>query len=139
MNSEDAGIENQPKRQQKHDRKRLPPQLAAPLSAEFEKALNHSLRRRILRVLHGSPVDLSPTEIAKTHLANESVSRVSYHVQVLLRCQTVRQTETKSVRGATQHFYVSTVADNPQVTATLAATETMDGDATDNGRPAGSG
>lgn len=65
-------------------------------------ALNHPLRRRILRALDGRP-ETSPAELAET-LAMP-LGTVAYHVKILARCGTLELVRTRPVRGAVQHFY----------------------------------
>ena len=51
----------------------------------------------------GRPV--SPKEI--TEKADRPLSNVGYHVKVLARCGMLTLTETRPVRGSTEHFYVA--------------------------------
>jgi DNA-binding transcriptional ArsR family regulator len=68
------------------------------------KALNHEMRRRILRVLIGKPESpISPREVAGE--LRVSLSNVSYHVRVLADCAAISLVKTNPVRGSLQHFY----------------------------------
>jgi DNA-binding transcriptional ArsR family regulator len=69
-------------------------------------ALRHPLRRRILKAMaqegRSSPRDLSAR-------LSEPLSNVSYHVRVLVDCNTLELVGTRAVRGSTQHFYRAVV------------------------------
>jgi DNA-binding transcriptional ArsR family regulator len=69
-------------------------------------ALNHPLRRRILRALDDRKT-ASPAELAKS-LA-EPLTKVSYHVRILAERGALAPVGTRSVRGAVEHFYSSIV------------------------------
>jgi DNA-binding transcriptional ArsR family regulator len=69
-------------------------------------ALNHPLRRTILRLMAGKKA-ISPRELADQ--MDEQLSTVSYHVRILARRGAVKEVSRKQVRGATQHFYRRTL------------------------------
>ncbi len=90
-------------------------------------ALNHELRRRIMRMFLIEKVNLvSPTEAS--HMLNAPLSSVSYHLRVLAQSRAVDITLERPVRGSVMHVYRanSAVAKMPMVTAVLAATSTTD-------------
>lgn len=66
-------------------------------------ALQHPLRRRILRLMKAREDSISPTELAAE--LEEPLGDVAYHVRVLAQCDALKKVEEKPVRGATQHFY----------------------------------
>jgi DNA-binding transcriptional ArsR family regulator len=69
-------------------------------------ALNHRLRRQILRAMpDGNPT--SPRELADR--LEEPLGNLSYHVRVLADCGALELVDEKRVRGTTQHFYRSSV------------------------------
>ncbi len=74
----------------------------APDTPKLLTALNHPLRRRVLRALQARE-NASPVELARA--LDESLSSVSYHVTVLVDCKTLRLVRTQQVRGALEHFY----------------------------------
>jgi len=55
-----------------------------------------------------------------------SLSNASYHTTVLKGLGAVTSTGHKPVRGATEHFYVSAVAEDAAVLAMLEATREAD-------------
>ena len=66
-------------------------------------ALNHLLRRRILRVFDADERRLeSPSKFART--LDVPLSKVNYHVGVLAKAGAVELAETRVGRGA-EHFY----------------------------------
>ncbi len=68
------------------------------------KALGHPLRARALSILNERVA--SPNEIAKA--LRVPVSKVSYHVTVLLKYECIELVDTAQRRGATEHYYRGT-------------------------------
>lgn len=64
-------------------------------------ALNHSLRRDILRKL--TKKVMSPNQLAQE--LDEPLGNVSYHVKMLLECKSIKLEKTEPKRGALEHFY----------------------------------
>ena len=73
----------------------------SPTTDQMLKALNHSLRRRILRLMDGET--RSPGSLAAE--LGEPLPSISYHVRVLCECDVLRPVRTVPVRGSIQHFY----------------------------------
>lgn len=94
------------------------------VSPTLLECLAHPVRREALRVLHRSPVALSPAEMAKDSI-DFSLAGLSHHVRVLDRMNVVRR-ERVEEKVVTKSFYVSNVAENDIVVAILAATEEDD-------------
>lgn len=91
------------------------------------KALNHQLRRRIMRVILGRRgKSVSPAEVSK--LLDVPLSNVSYHFRVLAKSRALDKTSERPVRGSIKHFYRANeaVTKMPMVTAVLAATSAGD-------------
>jgi predicted ArsR family transcriptional regulator len=82
------------------------------------------LRRQLLRCLIESDEPRSPVRLAEQ--MNLSLSTVGYHVRALKKSGAAVMVGRRSVRGATQHFYETVVADNPIVKSILA--ETLESD-----------
>lgn len=68
-------------------------------------ALQHPLRRQILRIFVERGERLSPLDLSQ--LTKRSLSDISYHVRVLADLGTLRLGHTKARRGALAHFYDS--------------------------------
>jgi predicted transcriptional regulator len=92
--------------------------------AELISALNHVLRREILRLMHSSPDARSPVDISEE--LGQPLAGVSYHVQILHRLGTITMVDTVQVRGALKHFYASTVEDHEIAQSLLESTERAD-------------
>jgi DNA-binding transcriptional ArsR family regulator len=87
---------------------------------DLVRALAQPFRRQILRALHEVGEARSPNELSK--ILSVPVGHVSYHVKVLRECGALVLTDTRPVRGAMEHFYASTVAENDLVTSVLGLT-----------------
>lgn len=104
---------------------RLPSELIARLEPKLRDALDHSLRREIVRILNQRGVSRSFAEI-EVELRACGLSRLGYHLQVLRRTGAVatEQAGVSACRG--QARYASAVFDDGQVRAVLRATERGD-------------
>lgn len=96
---------------------------------ELVSALNHPLRRRILRALDHQEV-ASPVELSR--ILQEPIGNISYHMKCMRDLDVVELVGTKPVRGSTEHFYRSTLlnlnSDANWVRAVLNAAREHDGD-----------
>jgi hypothetical protein len=98
---------------------RLPPDLAMMLEAELLRALNHPVRREILRSLKDGDRPRTAVELA-ARLAPFSIGQVSYHVRVLVEAGAVVGRDVSPAGGLP---VASDVCDLPPVIAALQATE----------------
>lgn len=90
----------------------------ADLEARLVHALNHPLRRRILKQALVEREQFSPRGLSSEW--SEPLSNLSYHIRVLAELGVIKLTATRPVRGSTQHFYVSSPkADLPWVRTVL--------------------
>lgn len=87
-------------------------------------ALNHKLRRQMLRLLVRSSEPLSPVKVSRQ--LGVPLSNVSYHMDILRKSDAAAVVEERQVRGAMEHFYVSNIADSPGVQTMLDETEIED-------------
>lgn len=79
-------------------------QLMPPQMPQLISALNHPLRRRILRAfLDGEFEMASSTQLA--NLIGVPLGNVAYHVKTLSRFGLLRLTDRNKVRGAEECFY----------------------------------
>lgn len=69
------------------------------------KALSHELRGEILTIVSGRQA--SPAELSRE--LDEPIDTVDYHVSVLVKLKCAKEVRRRKVRGATEHFYRSTV------------------------------
>jgi DNA-binding transcriptional ArsR family regulator len=72
--------------------------------SDLVTALNHPLRRAILRLFFEDDTPKCPTELAD--LLDEALSNVSYHVTQLVERKGLRLDHTKPGRGSIGHWYV---------------------------------
>ncbi len=77
-----------------------------PRPDQLLMALNHPVRRRILRAFAGRET-ASPVELANR--LDIPLTTVSYHVRILADQRALKLVRTKPARGAVEHFYSSMV------------------------------
>jgi DNA-binding transcriptional ArsR family regulator len=92
--------------------------------ARLITALDHELRRTILRAFDDSAEPLSPARIARQ--LRRPLSNASYHIGVLSQLGAVTEVSRGEARGARQHFYTSALADNPPIRTLLEQTREAD-------------
>jgi DNA-binding transcriptional ArsR family regulator len=92
--------------------------------AELISALNHSSRRRILRLLLDRGRRFSSVEMAK-ELAMP-LGETSYHARILRDLHAVKRAGTRQVRGAIQRFYAVAIEDDPPIETLLEETRETD-------------
>ncbi len=94
------------------------------------KAINHPLRRQVLRLLHSSGESVSPIQIERElglgGAVGEKLSSVSYHVTVLSGYNAIERVGERQVRGAMEHFYASNVEDVAWLRGVLSRTQESD-------------
>jgi DNA-binding transcriptional ArsR family regulator len=88
------------------------------------RALDHDLRRAILRTLNESKEPMSPNKIAKG--LHRQLTNVSYHVGVLRQLGAVTEVAQGPVRGALEHFYSPTIEGNTPILTLLEETREAD-------------
>jgi DNA-binding transcriptional ArsR family regulator len=88
------------------------------------KAIGHPLRRRILRQMADADRPLSPVQLSKA--LGMPLGMVVYHATVLRLCGAVKPAGERQVRGAIEHFYETTIEDDPPIEALLEETREAD-------------
>lgn len=83
------------------------PAASDPATNNLFVALAHPLRRCILRHMVEAGDEISPRELAAK--LDQPLSRLSYHIKVLVQCRAIELVGTEPVRGSTQHFYRAVV------------------------------
>lgn len=104
----------------------LPPELSAELTASMRHALDHHLRREILRTLHRSDGPLSPGEIAAAWPTETSVSLVSYHAHVLETSACLSLADAQPAGETVAPRYTSTLSGDTRIVSILQTTEPLD-------------
>jgi DNA-binding transcriptional ArsR family regulator len=95
--------------------------------ANLINAIAHPLRRRILRLLGDRGEQSSPARIGKEF--DLHVGMIGYHIRVLEELGAVELTDEGMVRGAVEHFYTTTITDDPPIETLLEETREVDDEA----------
>ncbi|MBK5220756.1 MAG: hypothetical protein JJE35_13420 [Thermoleophilia bacterium] len=106
--------------------RRLPIEFAELLTPPVEHALNHPLRREIVRALNQSEAARSAGELATESLPKTAVTLINYHAGVLATCEVLRVAESEPNGESITRRYASNVANDPQIAAILGATKPLD-------------
>jgi DNA-binding transcriptional ArsR family regulator len=104
---------------------RLSARLAAPLGPRLRDALDHPIRREVLRTLNRGGRSRSVAEIG-TELTAFGLGQLGYHLQILRRSGAVASVPADLGAGQSRPRYASEVLDDGQVRAVLRATEQWD-------------
>jgi hypothetical protein len=104
---------------------RLSARLAATLGPRLQDALDHPVRRELLRALHRSERPRSIGEMAVA-LPPFGSRRLNYHLQVLCRAETVVLERNCAAPGGAHAHYASGVCNDGRVLSVLRATERWD-------------
>jgi DNA-binding transcriptional ArsR family regulator len=104
---------------------RLPSRLAVALDRKLQDALDHPIRREVLRTLHRNVRSCTVAEI-RAELRAFQLSQLSYHLQVLRRSGTVASDQGSVGASPAPAHYASEVADDGTVRAALRATQKGD-------------
>lgn len=87
----------------------------SPAEEDLISAIDHPLRRQVLRVMHSLGRPLSPREVEELlNLGGKlgsNLSNVSYHVKILAGYGAISLVGTRPARGALEHFYESRVSE----------------------------
>jgi DNA-binding transcriptional ArsR family regulator len=87
-------------------------------------AMAHPVRRCVLRALGESEESHSPTWLAKT--LDIPLSTTAYHVTILRKFGAIELADEQAARGAVEHFYTTTIEDDPPIEALLEETREAD-------------
>jgi DNA-binding transcriptional ArsR family regulator len=87
-------------------------------------AIAHPARRHILRLLIAAGEPRSPAQMAKA--LDLPLGMVAYHTRVLGRLGAVEPAGEQMVHGAVEHFYDTTIKDDPPIEALLEETREAD-------------
>ncbi|HEX6688463.1 MAG TPA: helix-turn-helix domain-containing protein [Solirubrobacterales bacterium] len=90
-------------------------------------AIAHPLRRCILRAIGDRGAPCSPIQLARQ--SGLPVSLVAYHVNVLCNFGAVELTDEQQQGGTIEHFYDSTIEDDPPIETLLEETRELDEEA----------
>jgi DNA-binding transcriptional ArsR family regulator len=103
---------------------KLPAEIAAALEPQEQSALDHRVRRDILRqLLARSPQ--SPNELTLA-LSSAALSVVQYHLSVLTNIGAVTIDGTREAKGSRQSVYAPAFADEDRILGVLGKMEKQD-------------
>lgn len=91
-----------------------------PPPPQLLPALNHPIRRRILRALLATDDAISPKDLSD--LLAEPLSNISYHTRCLEKLGVLQLEDTEPVRGSVKHFFRPTA----EIEASSWVKETLD-------------
>lgn len=94
------------------------------VSAAMLYAIRDPIRREALRVINLAGGPISPKEISDA--LGLDIPKVAYHVRILYEKELIKIRAERPVRGSTEHFYESVVAENELLGAMLDGTEEED-------------
>jgi DNA-binding transcriptional ArsR family regulator len=105
--------------------RKLPPEVVEGLAPHQQRALEHPIRRRILRVLTH---DSSPQTLIDLGegIPDTSVSTIGYHLLVLEECAFVSVSGVLTGPGDAERHFASNIADNRVVIQALQETQRLD-------------
>ncbi|HET9593867.1 MAG TPA: helix-turn-helix domain-containing protein [Solirubrobacterales bacterium] len=104
---------------------RLSTRLAETLDPKLQDALDHPVRREVLRTLNRSGRSRAVSELG-VELNGFPLSQLNYHLQVLAQLGTVGADSTHLRFGQAHAHYASEVSDRKEVLVVLRATERLD-------------
>ncbi len=107
------------------EERRLPTEVAVLLAPHLCRALDHQIRRQILRVLNRSREPQTPKDLTEA-IPGAGLSMIGYHTLVLEECGCVSVTVAPSATGGLGRAYLSNVTDDRPVTSALQATRGID-------------
>lgn len=110
--------------------------MLAGLPSRVRQALDHPLRREILRDLDESPAPRSSREVWAALGGDVALSEVCYHLWVLEDAKSVRRADfqvervgrvgDRDRRGGCARLFAAAYGDSPQIVAVLDATRESD-------------
>lgn len=113
-------------RQARYSAAKLTHQPSREVTPALIYALNHPLRRQILRLLVDKATTRSPSEMAQplagAYHPEAYLPVLSFHARILCKQKVIRCLATRTVRGSTEHFYASNVSSNEMVRRILQST-----------------
>lgn len=105
--------------------RKLPPEVVEGLAPHQQRALDHPIRRQILRVLNRGANPQTLTDISEG-VPDTSTSTIGYHLLVLEECAFVSVSGILTGPGDAERHFASNVADNRVVMLALQETERLD-------------
>jgi DNA-binding transcriptional ArsR family regulator len=105
--------------------RKLPPEVVAGLAPHQQRALDHPIRRQILRVLSRSSGPQTLAELCEG-IPGTGLSTIGYHLLVLEECAFVSVSGVLTGPGDAERNFTSNIADNRVVITALRETQKLD-------------
>jgi DNA-binding transcriptional ArsR family regulator len=105
--------------------RKLPPEVIEGLAPHQQRALEHPIRRQILRVLTRDSSPQTLVELGEG-LPDTSISTIGYHLLVLEECAFVSVSGVLTGPGDAERHFASNIADNRVVIQALRETQQLD-------------
>lgn len=105
--------------------RKLPPEVVEGLAPHQQRALDHPIRRQILRVLSRSAKPQTLADLCEG-IPDTSVSTIGYHLLVLEECAFVSVSGVLTGPGDAERHFASNIADNRVVMLALQETQELD-------------
>jgi len=105
--------------------RKLPPEVVEELAPHQQRALDHPIRRQILRVLSRNARAQTLAEIGEG-TPGAGISTIGYHLLVLEECAFVSVSGVLTGPGDAERHFASNVADNRVVMTALKQTQELD-------------
>lgn len=96
------------------------------LSVVKVKALEHPLRRQILRALHRAVRETSADELCRSGYLQSDLPRTTYHLTVLCDAELIEVADQAQRRGALVSSYRSMVSKDAEISRALREAEPAD-------------
>jgi DNA-binding transcriptional ArsR family regulator len=107
------------------DDRKLPPELTETLVPHQRRALEHPIRRQLLRCLNRTHEAQTLADLGEC-VPDVGISTISYHILVLQQCGFVSVSPELPRPGRVGHSFSSNIADDRVVTVALDATLQLD-------------
>lgn len=87
-------------------------------------AIAHPVRRRMLRMVIDSRELRSPAQLGRE--LDHRLGMVAYHARILRQCGALKPAGEQTVRRTVEHFYTTTIEDDPPIETLLEETREFD-------------
>jgi DNA-binding transcriptional ArsR family regulator len=105
--------------------RKLPPEVVDGLAPHQQRALDHPIRRQILRVLSRTSNPQTLVDLCEG-IPETSISTIGYHLLVLEECGFVSVSGVLTGPGDAERHFASNIADNRVVMLALQETQELD-------------
>jgi hypothetical protein len=104
----------------------MPPEVSSTLAPYQRCALDHPIRRQILRALSQDADSRTLVDLSE-EMPAANISTIGYHLLVLEKCDMVSVSGVVTPPGGAKRGFASNIADNQGVVTALSAMQRLDG------------